>query len=159
MSISSYRSNVCIVIIKDGKVLLFERNGNDDNWQFPQGGIDSGEDTEAAMWRELHEETGLEKSHCVIKAHTQDFLFYDIPAQFITGKGSEGFKGQKQMWFLVELLASEQYIKLDIMPKPEFQSWVWASYWSGINKSVSFKREAYRQALVELLPVALKLNI
>ena len=156
-----YRSNVAILIVHQGKVLLLERNNHPDNWQVPQGGIDKNEDLEGAMWRELKEETGLGNKHCKIIARTKDFLSYDIPSEFRNKRTAKNpkFRGQKQIWFLLELVTSDKYIDLNQTSYPEFQNWMWTSYWNPINKIISFKREVYRQALLELLPAAIKLGI
>ncbi len=172
-----YRKNVAIVVIKKGRVLLLERISGKGNWQFPQGGIDTDEETEAAMWRELAEETGIEQKHCVIKGRTADYLYYDIPEEFLSRGKPRRFKGQKQIWFLVELLADDSVINLDntvdnvldnardnaldnnTAAKPEFKSWRWVSYWSGVNEILYFKKEVYRQAMLEILPQAIKLGI
>ncbi|MCH9665321.1 MAG: NUDIX domain-containing protein [Gammaproteobacteria bacterium] len=142
-----YRKNVAIVVIKKGRVLLLERIIGQGNWQFPQGGIDPDEETEAAMWRELAEETGIERKHCVIKGRTADYLYYDLPEEFLSrGKSRRfrSFKGQKQIWFLVELLADDSVINLDnaLAAKPEFKSWRWVSYWSGVNKDIIFQERS-----------------
>lgn len=156
-----YRSNVAIIVIKQGKVLLLERIGKQGNWQFPQGGIDAGEDPEAAMWRELIEETGIDKKHCEIRGRTSDYIYYDLPKKYLSRTKLKQFKGQKQIWFLVELLADDSVMDLNNSTdaKPEFQSWQWSSYWSGIHQAIDFKREVYRQAMVEMLPAAIKLGI
>ena len=54
-----YRPNVAIVILSQKGGLLWCRRKNHDGWQFPQGGIDSGESPEEAIIRETKEEVGL----------------------------------------------------------------------------------------------------
>ena len=54
-----YRPNVAIVILSQKGDLLWCRRKNHDGWQFPQGGIDSGESPEEAIIRETKEEVGL----------------------------------------------------------------------------------------------------
>ena len=47
-----YRKNVAVIVRdpSNGK-LLFCRRCETDNWQFPQGGIDNGEDVTEAMYQ------------------------------------------------------------------------------------------------------------
>ena len=61
-----------------------------------------------------------------------------------------GFVGQKQKWFLLEMLESEACVKMDVTDKPEFDDFQWVSYYYPITQVVDFKREVYRSALVEL---------
>ncbi len=52
-----FRANVGIILANhEGKLLLGGRVGAK-GWQFPQGGMEVDEDPEAAMYRELREET------------------------------------------------------------------------------------------------------
>ena len=60
--LSLYRPNVGVVLFHpDGRVWYGRRanTAGPHNWQFPQGGVDEGEDYEAAARRELAEETGV----------------------------------------------------------------------------------------------------
>jgi 8-oxo-dGTP pyrophosphatase MutT (NUDIX family) len=54
-----------VIVNKEGKVALVWQNGN--SWSFPKGGIDPGEDTLEAAWREINEETGLTKDDLAYK--------------------------------------------------------------------------------------------
>ena len=63
--------------------------------QHPQGGIQSGEQPEEALFRELREETGLVKKDVRIVAVTEDWLRYQLPAHFKRDKQSR-FVGQKR---------------------------------------------------------------
>jgi len=84
-------------------------------------------------------------------------LRYRLPKHMRRNNSTPGFVGQKQKWFLLELLAPEASISLDLSDKPEFDDWQWVSYYYPIGQVVDFKRDVYRRALVELakfLPVA-----
>ena len=41
-------------------------------------------------------------------------------------------------------------MQLDLNDKPEFDHWQWVSYWYPLNQVISFKREVYRRAMMEL---------
>lgn len=151
-----YRPNVALVVIKNGRVLLMERSRYNNNWQLPQGGIENNESPEKAMWRELKEETGIEKKHATIYVRTKEYIYYDIPARF---RRNKDIKGQKQIWFLIGLNASDKVVHFNNMDLPEFQSWRWVAYWSCLNQVFYFKKDAYRQGLLELLPEALRHGI
>lgn len=146
---TSYRLGVALIIIHQGRVLLFERKDLPNNWQVPQGGIEENETPEQAMRRELKEETGIGLVRVV--ATTKDFLSYRIP------RGGAKYPGQKQKWFLLDMRESLDRIKLD--DAGEFSNWDRVPYWYPLAQIVSFKREVYRQAFTELLPAALKLGV
>lgn len=50
------------LIIEDGRILLVERGGEPlrGYWSLPGGAVETGESLEAALRREVHEETGLQ---------------------------------------------------------------------------------------------------
>ena len=54
-----YRPNVGIILTNDDKKVFWAKRLKKPAWQFPQGGIDEGEDIETALMRELNEEIGL----------------------------------------------------------------------------------------------------
>lgn len=147
-----FRPNVGIIVANaDGQVLWARRYGHD-AWQFPQGGISDGESPEQAMYRELWEEVGLEKQDVKILAQTRGWLRYRLPRRFIRNDKPPVCIGQKQKWFLLQLVGAESRIRLDTQKPAEFDRWRWVSYWYPLDQVVSFKREVYRKALKELLP-------
>ncbi|MDC0213334.1 RNA pyrophosphohydrolase [Gammaproteobacteria bacterium] len=148
-----YRPNVGIIVMnKLGQVLWAKRLGKQGAWQFPQGGIDEGENPEDALYRELHEEVGLLSEAVKILGQTKGWLKYNLPEHMVRKNSDIGFLGQKQKWFLLELVAGDDKVILDTGSSPEFQDWKWVSYWYPVSKIVDFKQRVYRSALGELAP-------
>ncbi len=147
-----FRPNVGIILMNNaGDVLLARRTGMD-AWQFPQGGIEFGELPDEAMYRELQEEIGLCDNEVRLIASTRDWLKYRLPKKFVRQSQRPLCIGQKQIWFLLQLISSENQIVLDASAEPEFDRWEWVSYWAPVGKVIAFKRQVYRQALEELSP-------
>lgn len=149
---AGFRPNVGIVVTNyDGQVLWGKRVKGKDSWQFPQGGIDSNEDPQEAMFRELREEIGLLPEHVTVLGVTKGWLRYRLPAKYVRKNESPICIGQKQKWFLLRLDAPDDAVRLDIDKKPEFRDWQWVSYWYPISSVVDFKQQVYRSALSELV--------
>jgi putative (di)nucleoside polyphosphate hydrolase len=149
---AGYRLNVGIILVNDsGHVFWGKRRGHD-AWQFPQGGIMSNESATVAMFRELFEEIGLQKEDVKILGVTKRWLKYRLPEQYIR-RGKEPLViGQKQKWFLLKLVSSDQKIRLDLSHTPEFDSWRWINYDEPAQHVIFFKQQVYLQALKELEP-------
>ena len=145
-----FRPNVGIILANEqGQVLWAKRVGHD-AWQFPQGGIHLGESPEEALYRELWEEVGLQAEHVSILAQTRGWLRYRLPHRYIRHEANPVCIGQKQKWFLLQLNAPTEHIRLDMTQPAEFDHWMWVSYWYPLGQVVAFKRDVYRKALMEL---------
>lgn len=144
-----YRENVAIVIINKDRKVLWAKRANENAWQFPQGGVKSNEKIEDAMFRELKEEVGISKDKVKILGKTNDWLYYDVPKNWIR-KDNNLYKGQKQIWFLLKFLGDECDIFLKNGIKPEFDDWSWIDYWIPNDKVIDFKRDVYSKALKQL---------
>ena len=142
-----YRPNVGIILSNDQGQLLWAKRVGQDAWQFPQGGICVDETPEQAMYRELYEELGLSKEQVQVIASTQGWLKYRLPRRLVRRDREPVCIGQKQVWFLLRLLANDSKVRFDLCDLPEFEAWCWVDYWYPINAVVPFKRRVYRQAL------------
>ena len=148
-----FRPNVGIILTRQtGHVLWARRVGGFDAWQFPQGGIHDGESPEQALYRELQEEVGLCEEQVRLVARTKGWLRYRLPKRLRRHNSTPGFVGQKQKWFLLEMLAEDAAVDVTQGPKPEFDGWEWVTYWYPLTRVVDFKRDVYRRALTELAP-------
>jgi putative (di)nucleoside polyphosphate hydrolase len=79
MQENEYRLNVGVIVSnKNGNLLLCKRKGMN-SWQFPQGGIDFGENSLKAAKRELFEEVGISSKSVKLIDSIDDWLKYDIP--------------------------------------------------------------------------------
>lgn len=145
-----YRANVGIVLCNQQSQVMWARRVGQDAWQFPQGGISPGESANDAMYRELWEETGLKQDAVKVLATTNSWLRYKLPKRLVRKNSSPRCIGQKQMWFLLELVADEQAFDLGVSGKPEFDHWKWVDYWHPVENVVYFKRRVYQCALAQL---------
>lgn len=139
-----YRPNVGVVLFHpDGRVWLGRRahTPGPHNWQFPQGGVDPGEDLDTAARRELAEETGAVTVSYL--GRTDGWLTYDFPPDFAGPKAARGFKGQKQVWFAFRFDGEEAEFDLAAHHDPEFDAWRWAYLSEAPELIVPFKRQAY----------------
>ena len=141
-----FRANVGIVLSSSsGEVFLGGRIGGR-GWQFPQGGVNRGEQVEAALFRELKEEIGLDRQDVEVLGCTRGWLRYRLPRQYVRDRCI----GQKQRWYLLRLTGEEAKLRFDHTTTPEFDRWRWADYWTPVREVVYFKRRVYMRALHDL---------
>ncbi len=145
-----FRPNVGIILLNQRSQVFWGKRIRTHSWQFPQGGIDRGENPEQAMFRELHEEVGLFPQHVHVLARTRDWLRYEVPDRFIRRDARGHYKGQKQIWFLLQLVGHDWDLNLRATDHPEFDAWRWNNYWVPLDVVVEFKRGVYEMALTEL---------
>ena len=147
---SQYRPCVGIMLVNGaGKVFVGNRIDNRESgfWQMPQGGVDEGEDLDAAMRRELAEEVGAKPEHLEIVARLPDELFYDLPPELMGKMWGGRYCGQRQSWYLVRFTGSDADIDIAAHEHPEFCDWQWVEPERLPDLIVPFKREVY-QAIV-----------
>lgn len=141
-----YRPNVGMVIINDQKQVFWARRTDSQNWQFPQGGVRPDEPLVDAMYRELEEEVGLHPEDVKILGQTEEWVKYLFGVGKLTRDG-ETYIGQKQIWFLLELISPEDKINITFSEHQEFDDWKWVDFWYPLDHIVEFKREVYKDIL------------
>jgi len=147
-----FRANVGIILANTDNKLLLGGRVSAKGWQFPQGGMLEGEEPVDAMYRELHEEIGLEASDVEFLAVTSDWLRYRLPDKFIRRNSKPLCIGQKQRWFILRLVSDDTRVRFDRCDKPEFDRIRWVQFWRPVNEVIYFKRRVYARALHELGP-------
>ena len=138
MNDKSYRKNVGFIVLNQENQLLVCRRKDQQTWQFPQGGIDTGESPRAAAHRELFEEVGIKQKDVKIIQKSSHWYHYDLPRKY--QKRSESmkrFKGQTQKWFLFKARA-ELEINLLNEVEQEFIAHKWVSFWYPLSHIVPF---------------------
>ena len=120
-----------------------------DFWQMPQGGIDEGEDLQAAGLRELAEETGLREHHVTLLAQTREELLYDLPDELMGKLWKGRFRGQRQFWLLARFTGEDADVNLEAHDPPEFREWKWVEPGLLPDLIVPFKKRIYRSVLEE----------
>ncbi|HEY2753949.1 RNA pyrophosphohydrolase [Phenylobacterium sp.] len=146
--LEQYRPNVGVVLFHpDGRVWLGRRANTPGphNWQFPQGGIDPGEDLETAARRELFEETGAQQ--LTFLGRTEGWVAYDFPAGHKSSKALRGWRGQKQVWFAFRFDGQDADFDLMSHPPAEFDAWRWAFLREAADLIVPFKKAAYERVV------------
>jgi len=145
-----YRRGVGVMLLnREGKVFVGARIDNtDEAWQMPQGGIDKGEEPWTTALRELEEETGI-APHLVERiADCPERLKYDLPDELSHKLWGGKYNGQDQDWFLARFLGRDSDINI-ATKHPEFREWKWIDPQQLPELIVPFKRDLYRQLLLE----------
>ena len=144
-----YKANVAgILRNRRGSILIAERLGVREGWQFPQGGIDPGETPEVALVRELWEEIG-------VNAGDIRLLERKGPYRYLYGNGrvKRGFHGKEQFYFLCDYSGPDDGICVQTS-HPEFQDYRWiAPAEFRLDWLPSMKREVYRAVFADFFGV------
>ncbi|MFD2257743.1 NUDIX domain-containing protein [Luteolibacter algae] len=151
-----YRPNVAALILnKDGNLLICERYTVPGAWQFPQGGVDSGEALEAALFREIREEIGLEKNHYDVLESRGDYRYLyppDVRAKKIKKHGNHG---QEQTYYLCQLKDDAPPINVNQSPQ-EFRAYRWIHPEEfDLDWLPSFKHEVYSSVMQDFFGISL----
>jgi putative (di)nucleoside polyphosphate hydrolase len=148
-----YRPNVGIVIFnRRGEVLQGERMDYLGTWQFPQGGIDEGEEPLAGAYRELYEEVGIKDATFVYEY--PEWLTYDFPIalqQKFLKQGKKFYHGQTQRWFLFFWDQPVSNCNLQVHDR-EFHQVKFVPTASALDTVADFKRAVYQKVMEAFVP-------
>jgi putative (di)nucleoside polyphosphate hydrolase len=143
------RIGVGIFVINSKKqVFVAKRKDNPvDKWQMPQGGVETGENLQSAMFRELLEETSISKIQ--ILKELDYWLEYELPKNLVGIIWKGRYRGQRQKWFIVKYLGKDSEININTK-NPEFIEWKWLDIKKLTSVIVDFKKKVYEKLVIEL---------
>jgi putative (di)nucleoside polyphosphate hydrolase len=140
-----------LLVNPEGRLLIAERIRHRGAWQFPQGGVDQGENPEETLLRELREEIGVrpELVEIVMRRGGYRYRFPRPMRRF--GRNI----GQEQTYFLCRFLGTDADINIKTA-QPEFRSFRWiAPHEFRLEWLPEFKREVYRNVMRDFFGVEL----
>ena len=150
---AKYRPNVAILLLnRKGKLLICKRSGSKGAWQFPQGGVDKGEEVIDALAREVEEEIGLPwKSYKLLESAEGYSYLYPNPVK----KNGVKYDGQEQTYYLCRLKKKAPEIDLG-KKSPEFSDYKWIHPEDfKLEWLPEFKRQVYRAVMLDFFKVRL----
>ena len=142
----TYRPNVAMILLSSNypdkkEIFIAQRNDLLDIWQFPQGGIDEGEDVKEALFREMLEEIGTLDAQLV--GEYPEWISYDFPQKI--AQKMKPYKGQIQRYFLMKL---SKDANIDLATKhPEFMDYKFVSVDDVLEHTAHFKKPVYEKVI------------
>ncbi len=142
----NYRPNVAAIVLsakypEKCEVFIASRTDVENAWQFPQGGIDEGESSKEALYRELEEEIGTKEIEII--AEYPQWVSYEFPPA--NCKKMQPYDGQIQRYYLVKL---KKGAKININTQiPEFSEYKFVETKNIYDYITFFKRTVYKQVL------------
>lgn len=151
-----YRPNVAIILQNEaGRILVCERIDSHGSWQFPQGGVDAGEDVVTALYREVREEIGLGPEDYRILEEGKGYRYEYPEGVKEQKKKKHNCVGQEQTYFLCKLLGLQRKVSVH-QESPEFINQLWIEPSSfRLEWLPDFKAEVYTQVFQDFFGVTL----
>jgi len=157
MGMGEYRPNVAALMVNGkGELLICERLDNPGAWQFPQGGVDEGEEHDAAILREVEEEIGLKPEHYVVEKSQGGYRYeYPMSVKKMISPRKARFVGQEQRYYFCRVHADAPEVNLMQEPR-EFGEARWIEPKDfELGWLPEFKRETYRAVMRDFFEVLL----
>jgi putative (di)nucleoside polyphosphate hydrolase len=151
-----YRPNVAAIVVNSvGNLLICERWTVPGAWQFPQGGVDTGESLEQALFREVREEVGLAATDYEVILRREGYRYlYPVEARDKKVR-KHGSHGQEQTYFLCQLKPGAPPVNVN-QKQREFRAYRWILPEEfDLDWLPDFKRDVYREVMRDFFQVEL----
>jgi putative (di)nucleoside polyphosphate hydrolase len=132
-----------LIVNADGLVLAIERADIAGAWQLPQGGLEAAEDPLHAAYREVAEETGIQRSDLTLVTACSDPLVYELPQDARSDKTG---RGQVLYWFLFRFVGT---LPRTTTRTRESRGWQWMPFERIVDGVTSFRKPMYRRLAQE----------
>lgn len=123
-----YRQGVhAIVLDNENNILLVQKQSYGDNqWDFPGGGVDEGEEPKNAVLRELEEELGSKAFEIIKESPFKDkFEWPEEAQQRGFDKHGKWWRGQEKLQFITRFTGSRDEINIQ---NEEIRKIAWVPY-------------------------------
>ena len=145
-----YRQGVgAIVINSEGKILICQRRDEQNHWQFPQGGIDEGEQPIQTLMRELTEEIGTDKILPLLSLPYKTRYIWNQKE-----RENRKYDGQEHTWYLVKFLGDDT----DLKSTKEFTDFRWINFDKILNETDEIRHQTYKKLIDMLSKIKDNLN-
>jgi len=131
-----------MIVNDEGYVLAIERADVAGAWQLPQGGLDEDEDPLDAAYREIVEETGIEKAELELLRACPEPLVYELPPG---ARSKKTGRGQVLYWFLFHFLGNPRAGT----PTRESRGSQWMPFGRVVEGVTSFRQPMYARLAQE----------
>jgi 8-oxo-dGTP pyrophosphatase MutT (NUDIX family) len=128
-----------MIVNADGHVLVIERADIAGAWQMPQGGLEASEDPLQAAYREVAEETGVQRADITFVKACPELLVYELPPD---ARSKKTGRGQVLYWFLFRFRGRPQ---LTSTGNRESRGWRWMPFRRVISGVTSFRKPMYKR--------------
>ena len=131
-----------MIVNDEGYVLAIERADVAGAWQLPQGGLDEDEDPLDAAYREIVEETGIEKAELeLLRACPEPLVYELLPG----ARSKKTGRGQVLYWFLFHFLGNPRAGT----PTRESRGSQWMPFGRVVEGVTSFRQPMYARLAQE----------
>jgi putative (di)nucleoside polyphosphate hydrolase len=128
-----------MIVNRDGHVLAIERADIAGAWQLPQGGLDASEEPLDAAYREIAEETGIQRADITFVKACSELLVYELPSR---ARSKKTGRGQVLYWFLFRYRGSPERTSTR---SRESRGWRWMTFRRVITGVTSFRKPMYKR--------------